>query len=64
MKKETGVKYESILNELADTYHFTTNFCFDLMHDLLCGQGEFSLKLVISKFVLSDNYNINVDILN
>ena len=59
----TGVKCNSILNDLK-YFHCTKNNVFDIMHDLLEGQGHYVLKLVMAHMVSSKNYDLNTDLLN
>ena len=59
----TGVKFNSLLNELK-YFHCTANYVFDIMHDILEGQGHYVLKLIIAKIIAEKSYNLNVDMLN
>lgn len=55
---ETGVKEDSIINEL-ENYHFTEDYNFDILHDINEGHGNFALKLV-AKIILSKKYPIDI----
>lgn len=60
---ETGLKENSPLNQ-SKYFHCTNNFSFDPMHDILEGIAQFELKLVTSHFILSGEYDFDVDTLN
>uniref|UniRef100_A0ABD2X2E0 Uncharacterized protein n=1 Tax=Trichogramma kaykai TaxID=54128 RepID=A0ABD2X2E0_9HYME len=50
-----GVNRDCILNQ-SRYFHCTQNFIFDIMHDVLEGQAQTDLKLVISKFIQDGKY--------
>lgn len=56
----SGVKNACILNE-SKYFHCTQNFVMDILHDFLEGQFMYGIKLVIGKFLLEDQYNIDLD---
>ena len=60
---KSGVKCYSILNQLK-YFHCTENNVFDIMHDILEGQGHYVLKLVIAHMVSSKDYDLDVNLLN
>lgn len=60
-RTECGVKHDSILNK-SKYFHCTCNWSEDTMHDILCGQGHYDLKLVIYKLI--QTYDITVEMLN
>lgn len=47
--KQFGIRKNSVLNELKH-FHTTTNYVFDVMHDLLEGVVPMELKLVLNFF--------------
>lgn len=61
--KNFGIKGYSILNE-SKYFNWTENFSFDNFHDLLEGVCQLVVKLVLSKFVFSQDYDLNIDTLN
>lgn len=63
ISKDFGVKGDSIFNE-SKYFHFTENFSFDCMHDLLEGVCHLVIKLVLSRLIFSEDYDINIDTLN
>ncbi|KAL7297519.1 hypothetical protein TKK_0009880 [Trichogramma kaykai] len=58
-----GVNRDCILNQ-SRYFHCTQNFIFDIMHDVLEGQAQTDLKLVISKFIQDGKYNITLNDIN
>ncbi|KAL7291628.1 hypothetical protein TKK_0014666 [Trichogramma kaykai] len=58
-----GVQKDCILHK-SSYFHCTNNFIFDIMHDILEGQAQLDLCLVICKFVQDKKYNITVKLLN
>lgn len=60
---ETGVRHDSPLNR-SKYFHCCNNYTFDPMHDIFEGIGQMELKLVLSHFVLNENYDLSVDELN
>uniref|UniRef100_A0ABD2WJ19 Uncharacterized protein n=1 Tax=Trichogramma kaykai TaxID=54128 RepID=A0ABD2WJ19_9HYME len=58
-----GVKKSCILNE-SKYFHCTNNFNFDIMHDVLEGQGQLDLKLVLGKLIENKNYELTLDYIN
>lgn len=63
LSTRTGVRENSCLHT-SRYFHCTNNFLFDPMHDILEGVGQLDLKLVISHFVLSQDYALDVETLN
>uniref|UniRef100_A0ABD2WN81 C2H2-type domain-containing protein n=1 Tax=Trichogramma kaykai TaxID=54128 RepID=A0ABD2WN81_9HYME len=58
-----GVKRECVLNE-SKYFHSTQNFIFDIMHDVLEGQAQLDLRLIISKLIVNKTYDLNIECLN
>lgn len=51
----TGVKKGCMLNELR-FFHTTTNYNFDIMHDLLEGVCPFEIKLLLNRCIFVENF--------
>jgi len=50
---ETGMVGDCALNS-SSNFHVTTNYIFDIMHDILEGIGPFELKLVLKQYICEE----------
>lgn len=55
---ETGINFSSVLNSLP-YYHVTSNFVFDIMHDLFKGVVPDLFYLVITRFINLGKFSID-----
>lgn len=60
--KETGIYQESILNSIK-TFHVTTNYCVDVMHDLFEGVCHYNMCHII-KYYTETTKLFSLDCLN
>ena len=63
LSTETGIREECRLNGSV-SFHCIKNFILDFMHDFLEGQAAYTIKLVLAHFVISKEYNFNIEILH
>lgn len=55
---QTGVRTSCLLNEL-ESFHITSNYAPDVMHDLLEGVCPLEMKLILQNFIESHYFDLN-----